>query len=234
MLGRISTEAGLCESIPETPGSWASGKQTPLRRYITCLAGADLADDILQETSIQIFRKLQFLREPAVFHAWALGIASRIAISHLKRAHRWQPLDDSPLGTFTPNPDPWRATRCSLLLSSRPTSRPPVEWSSFFTTSTTFRSRKPQPFSTFLSAPPSHVSIMESRHFANTSLSKGSQYESRIPTAQLQKYERRNHLRPTGPRSRRQVGTPPSNQSSSCLAFSPPSPSSGCTSTCSR
>ena len=77
----------------------------PLRRYITRLAGADLADDILQETSIQIFRKLPFLREPAVFHAWALRIASRIAIRHLKRAHRWQPLDDSPLGTFTPDPD---------------------------------------------------------------------------------------------------------------------------------
>src|SRR5215468_11949689 len=76
-----------------------------LRRYITRLAGADLADDILQETSIQIFRKLRYLREPAVFHAWTLRIASRIAITHLKRAHRWQPLDDSPLGTLTLNPD---------------------------------------------------------------------------------------------------------------------------------
>ena len=77
----------------------------PLRRYITRLAGADLADDILQETSIQIFRKLRFLREPAVFHAWTLRIASRIAITHLKRTHRWQPLDDSLLGTFTPDPN---------------------------------------------------------------------------------------------------------------------------------
>ena len=77
----------------------------PLRRYITSLAGADLADDILQETSIQIFRKLRFLREPAVFPAWTLRIASRIAIRHLKRAHRWQPLGESPLGTLTPNPD---------------------------------------------------------------------------------------------------------------------------------
>src|SRR5271154_842899 len=57
----------------------------PLRRYITRLAGADLADDILQETSIQIFRKLPFLREPAVFHAWTLRIASRIA-NHRRRA----------------------------------------------------------------------------------------------------------------------------------------------------
>src|SRR5277367_6739454 len=64
----------------------------PLRRYITRLVGADLADDILQETSLQIFRKLPFLREPAVFRPWILRIASRIAFSHLKRARRWYPL----------------------------------------------------------------------------------------------------------------------------------------------
>jgi RNA polymerase sigma-70 factor, ECF subfamily len=76
-----------------------------LRRYVTRLAGADLADDILQETSIQIFRKLRFLREPAVFHAWTLRIASRIAINHLKRAHLWQTIDDSITGALPPNPD---------------------------------------------------------------------------------------------------------------------------------
>jgi RNA polymerase sigma-70 factor (ECF subfamily) len=68
----------------------------PLRRYITRLVGGDLADDVLQETSLQIFRKLPFLREPAVFRPWTLRIASRIAFSHLKRARRWQPLDDAP------------------------------------------------------------------------------------------------------------------------------------------
>ena len=73
----------------------------PLRRYITSLAGADLADDILQETSLQIFRKLPFLREPAVFRPWSFRIASRIAFSHLKRARRWQPLDDAPLEPLT-------------------------------------------------------------------------------------------------------------------------------------
>jgi RNA polymerase sigma-70 factor (ECF subfamily) len=72
-----------------------------LRRYITRLAGADLADDILQETSLQIFRKLPFLREPAVFRPWTFRIASRIAFSHLKRARRWQPLDDAPIEHFT-------------------------------------------------------------------------------------------------------------------------------------
>jgi len=73
----------------------------PLRRYITRLAGAALADDILQETSIQIFRKLPFLREPAVFRPWTFRIASRIAFSHLKHARRWQPLDDAPTESLT-------------------------------------------------------------------------------------------------------------------------------------
>ena len=98
----------------------------PLRRYIIRLAGVDLADDILQETSIQIFRKLPFLREPAVFPAWALRIASRIAISHLKRAHRWQPLDDFSLETFTPTPDlgePPDAAFFALLDQVSPASR---------------------------------------------------------------------------------------------------------------
>jgi RNA polymerase sigma-70 factor (ECF subfamily) len=78
----------------------------PLRRYITHLAGSGLADDILQETSLQIFRKLPFLREPAVFRPWTFRIASRIAFSHLKRARRWQALDDAPpehLSTFDPS-----------------------------------------------------------------------------------------------------------------------------------
>lgn len=68
----------------------------PLHRYITRLVGADLADDVLQETSLQIFRKLSFLREPSVFRPWALRIASRIAFSHLKRRRRWRPLDEAP------------------------------------------------------------------------------------------------------------------------------------------
>jgi RNA polymerase sigma-70 factor (ECF subfamily) len=65
----------------------------PLRRYISGLVGADLADDVIQETALQIFRKLRFLREPAVFRPWTYRIASRIAFSHLKHARRWEPLD---------------------------------------------------------------------------------------------------------------------------------------------
>jgi RNA polymerase sigma-70 factor (ECF subfamily) len=79
---------------------------TSLRRYITHLAGDSLVDDILQETSLQIFRKLRFLREPAVFRPWTFRIASRVAFAHLKHARRWEPLDDAPperLATFDPS-----------------------------------------------------------------------------------------------------------------------------------
>jgi RNA polymerase sigma-70 factor (ECF subfamily) len=73
----------------------------PLRRYIASLVGSDLADDVLQETSLQIFRKLPFLREPAVFRPWTFRIASRIAFAHLKHARRWQPLEEAPVEHFT-------------------------------------------------------------------------------------------------------------------------------------
>jgi RNA polymerase sigma-70 factor, ECF subfamily len=78
----------------------------PLHRYITSLAGATLADDILQETALQIFRKLKFLREPAVFRPWTFRIASRIAFSQLKRTRGWEPLDAAPperLSILNPN-----------------------------------------------------------------------------------------------------------------------------------
>jgi RNA polymerase sigma-70 factor, ECF subfamily len=79
----------------------------PLRRYITRLVGTELADDILQETALQIFRKLPFLREPAVFRPWTFRIASRIAFSQLKRARRWEPLDAAPPESLTSlYPDP--------------------------------------------------------------------------------------------------------------------------------
>ena len=78
----------------------------PLRRYISRLAGAHLADDILQETALQIFRKLPFLREPAVFRAWTYRIASRIAFSQLKHSRGWEPLDAAPPALLSqPNPN---------------------------------------------------------------------------------------------------------------------------------
>src|SRR6202042_1649622 len=97
LLAQTGDRAALEQLLRET--------YAPLHRYIIRLVGAALADDVLQETSLQIFRKLPFLREPAVFRPWTFRIASRIAFSHLKHARRWQPLDDAPpehITTFDP------------------------------------------------------------------------------------------------------------------------------------
>ena len=64
--------------------------QDPLFRYIVSLVrDQHLAEDILQEVFIRIYRKLRWLREPEAFRAWTYQIASREAFRHLNRERRW-------------------------------------------------------------------------------------------------------------------------------------------------
>lgn len=64
--------------------------QEPLYRYIVSLISSrTLAEDILQEVFILIYRKLHWLREPELFRSWAYRIATREAFKHLKRERRW-------------------------------------------------------------------------------------------------------------------------------------------------
>lgn len=64
--------------------------QETLYRYISKLVGERaLAEDILQEVFITIYRKLRWLREPELFRSWAYRIASREAFKRLKRERRW-------------------------------------------------------------------------------------------------------------------------------------------------
>ena len=65
--------------------------QEPLYRYIYRLVGErTLAEDILQEVFIRIYRKLGWLHEPKFFRPWAYRIASREAFKHLRRERRWK------------------------------------------------------------------------------------------------------------------------------------------------
>jgi RNA polymerase sigma-70 factor (ECF subfamily) len=68
----------------------------PLRQYVKRMVGASDADDVLQDAAIRIFRNVRFLREPAVFRAWAFCIATRIAFSYLKREKRSRQLENDP------------------------------------------------------------------------------------------------------------------------------------------
>jgi RNA polymerase sigma-70 factor, ECF subfamily len=64
--------------------------QEPLYRYIFSLVRQQhLAEDILQEVFIRIYRKLRWLQEPRVFRSWAYQIATRETFRHIKRERRW-------------------------------------------------------------------------------------------------------------------------------------------------
>src|ERR1044071_7416489 len=64
--------------------------QEPLFRYIVSLVrDQHLAEDILQEVFIRIYRKLRWLREPQAFRSWTYQIASREAFRYLNRERRW-------------------------------------------------------------------------------------------------------------------------------------------------
>jgi RNA polymerase sigma-70 factor (ECF subfamily) len=64
--------------------------QEPLYRYLLSLVGGrHPAEDALQETFVRVYRKLTWLREPALFRPWAYRIATREAFRQLKRERPW-------------------------------------------------------------------------------------------------------------------------------------------------
>lgn len=65
--------------------------QQSLFRYIYRLTGERaLAEDILQEVFIIIYRKLRWLENPKLFPAWAYRIASRETFRRLKMEKSWR------------------------------------------------------------------------------------------------------------------------------------------------
>jgi RNA polymerase sigma-70 factor, ECF subfamily len=64
--------------------------QTPLFRYIQSLVTETaLAEDVLQEVFLRMYRKLHWLREPELFRPWAYRIATNEAFRQLKRQRLW-------------------------------------------------------------------------------------------------------------------------------------------------
>ena len=99
--------------------------QEPLFRYIYRLTEDHaLAQDVLQEVFILIYRKLRWLENPKLFRAWAYRIASRETFSRLKKEKRWreQIRDDEVLETISngerePKFEPELIERIPALLS---------------------------------------------------------------------------------------------------------------------
>jgi RNA polymerase sigma-70 factor, ECF subfamily len=61
-----------------------------------------IAEDVLQDVFVLIYRKLAWLREPELFRAWTYRIASREAFKRLRKEHRWSEtaIDETVLETF--------------------------------------------------------------------------------------------------------------------------------------
>lgn len=67
--------------------------QEPLYRYIVGLVGeASLAEDILQEVFLIIYRKIGWLREAHLFRPWCYRLTTRETFRRLKRERRWRNL----------------------------------------------------------------------------------------------------------------------------------------------
>lgn len=62
--------------------------QGPLLGYLRRLTGDPaLAEDLLQDVFVLIYRKLTWLRDPSLLRPWAYRIASREALRRLQREH---------------------------------------------------------------------------------------------------------------------------------------------------
>ena len=108
-----------------------SDVQDGLYGYLIRLVGDEhLAEDILQEVFVLIWRKLFWLRDPAVFRPWAYRIASREAFRRLRK-HRFQAkmlghealLAELPAREVPPFPHGWAEALPGLLALVSPASR---------------------------------------------------------------------------------------------------------------
>ncbi len=79
--------------------------QGPLFGFIrSIVAERALAEDVLQDVFVLIYRKLVWLRDPSLLRPWAYRIASREAVRRVKRERRFQPLEEEPAEAL-PDPD---------------------------------------------------------------------------------------------------------------------------------
>lgn len=100
----LCAQSGDSEALDEL----LKAVQEPLYRYVVSLVREQhLAENILQEVFIRIYRKLAWLHEPELFRAWAYRIATRETFRHLRRERRWldQIRDEAAL-TAIPAPPP--------------------------------------------------------------------------------------------------------------------------------
>lgn len=78
-----------------------------LSRFILRVVGdTHLADDILQDAYMLIYRKLRWLHNPGLYRYWAYRLAAREAFRQLRKERRWRgpELDEQELPRGGPDP----------------------------------------------------------------------------------------------------------------------------------
>ena len=98
----LQAQSGSHEALNEL---FKSVQESLFRYIVSLVRDQHLAEDILQEVFIRIYRKLRWLREPAAFRAWTYQIASREAFRYLNRERRWseQVRDETTLAALPAN-----------------------------------------------------------------------------------------------------------------------------------
>src|SRR4051794_33590919 len=71
-----------------------AGIQPRLLAYVSGVVGRTAADDVLQDTFLQIYRNLQWLRDPELFMPWAYRIASRACFKFVRHDRRFPKADE--------------------------------------------------------------------------------------------------------------------------------------------
>jgi len=84
--------------------------QPSLRRYLSGLAGATDADDLMQDVLVIVIRRLGTLDDPKLFRPWSFRIASREAFRYIRKRRLWQgrqeadaQLEDMPMPETRPS-----------------------------------------------------------------------------------------------------------------------------------
>ena len=97
--------------------------QEPLFGFVAAVAGdRTLAEDVLQEVFVRIYKGLRWLRDPALFRPWAYRIAAREAVRHARRERCRDARHDDPAtlddvaAAEIESPDPWLLERLPRLL----------------------------------------------------------------------------------------------------------------------
>ena len=71
-----------------------SGIQPRLLGYVSGVVGRTAADDVLQDTFLQVYRNLKWLRDPELFMPWTYRIASRACFKFVRHDRRFPRADE--------------------------------------------------------------------------------------------------------------------------------------------